>query len=151
MLGDMVLPVQPCCYGFIEVNPAPAAPGKGTWSTTVQRVFRPQSLWLWGELIPDRPHAAVLTSLELCGKEQLINPWRFVDHIASLPIDLFLKLVQHAPPWNGLGVLQLEGNWVRPELKGERLTFPALAVGQTIHFGFHGLVRGVVLVGEQVQ
>lgn len=152
LLGAIAAPaVQLCAFGFIDGNPLAVEPGRGTWTTKVQRPFRGCSLWLWGEVIPTRPDAAVLTHLELGGRQQLVEPMRFGHFVPRLVISDFLKLVQHEPPWQGEGVLQLQANWCRTELEqiGEQVLLPAIPVGAEIHFGFHGFVRGVVLVGVQ--
>lgn len=164
-IADLPPRTTPCAYGFID-GPEPPESPDGAWAVQAQRPFRASYLWAWGG------PGAVLTSLCLHENEQLVQipglafPLHDVERLSVSPSDFsrFVlpgrgqRFIEPADRRDGgrSALLQLEGAELMPELHPlnrirPSLMLPSIPAGATIYLGFRGLVRGVVLVGDQVE
>lgn len=142
-------PVEPVCYGFAEDDPEPGDVVDGYWATQLQRPFRPEWLWLFGD------PTAQLSSLKIGAgpkAEQLLEPLPFAMMWREWPtLEDFLKLVQH----EGHQRKQLAAAPIHPVLcksfGAPNIVLPAGNVGADLSFGYDGRVRAIVLVGVQVK
>ena len=161
-LTRMVVDTEPCAYGFIDGPEPPDVPKGTSWFTQAKSPFRPHYIWAWGA-----PGAA-LTSVFLQESEQLVYPMALpveaLERLAVSPSDFarFLgdagqRVIEPSDRSDGgrSAIVFLEGAVLSPALDPlnqirPSYMLPAVNVGGVIRIGYRGLMRGVVLVGEQI-
>jgi len=132
--------VEECCYGFILHEPKRHEP-EHTWKRQVQRPFRGNWLWLWGDA------GAELLVLRCGTLDQLVQPMPFEWMQRDVTPEQFLKFVKDPKE-------ELEAARVAPAICSSfghaALVLAGVNVGAELQFRFRGPVRGIVLVGVQV-
>lgn len=146
----MMALTQPVCYGFVHLKEQ--LPG-AVWMTEVQRPFRANWLWLWGD------DGATLLSLKVAHDEHLVQHMPFAFMHRSIEPEKFLTLgLLHpqAPPAieaNATTVL-LNAARVEPMMARDfgqpSITMRSAAVGEQLSAISKGKVRGVLLVGWEI-
>jgi hypothetical protein len=112
-----------------------------------QRIYRPQHLLAWVAGSAE----SWIDSIEVGGESCIMGP---------VPAKLFEPEISPAdfaaqcfdPPLEGLGLALIAVPLVaRPETDlGQMYGFPTLNVGEPLTLHFRGLLRGLVLVGEEL-
>ena len=146
-------PDQPCCYGAVQLG-GELETDRFRFPAIVQRPFRGQWLWLWGN------PSAKAVSLRIANHEQLPRPVSFGD--VGVSPETFLKLVRPATnvPFGVATagrkeLITLYGTEVKPELydapEARALVLPSMAPGCALEIVIQGRgVRGFALIGVQV-
>lgn len=151
-----------CAYGFLD-GPEPPDSPEGVWAVQAQRPFRAHYIWVWGAA------GALITEISLHEEQQLAVcpcPIEAFERLSVSPSDFNRFILPNGAGWRVIepadrrdggrsALVQLEGAPLMRELHPlnrirEHFTFPAIPAGATIHLGFRGLMRGFVLVGEQI-